>query len=92
MATARSARRNWPRTTTSPDAVAKLFDELDGDGSGEIGVEEFFSALAETFAPEKLNLLKDIDLNGDGVISKDELAAHYGLPVEAGETLCRAGH
>ena len=67
--------------------VKKAFEKFDKDGNGTIDAKELgqlSSDLGQPLSEEQLEAaLKDLDLNGDGVIDTDEFARWYFTGMKA---------
>ena len=55
-----------------------VFEQIDRDGDGSLSAGEFYDALESFgYAAAAETLLKEMDLNSDGIISFDEFVAGY---------------
>ena len=58
----------------------RAFARADRDGSGGVDADEFAQFMqGASDAGEAARLFKAMDVNGDGVVSREEWLAHYGL-------------
>lgn len=59
-----------------PEFPVKMFADFDVGADGQINFDEWMTAVAEVEGPETFAraLFKQVDLNGDGILSMDEFA------------------
>merc|ERR1712061_580501 len=66
------------RVKVHEDVMRKTFERFDEDGSGEITAKDLKIVLGEEFdAADIDDMIKEVDLNNDGMIDYDEFLAYF---------------